>query len=322
MSERQKEILEKVQKSGIISQTAKNQNVDVSGLTQEYILKEISATLSHRKKLHSKVSRLETELTALEKVSEERKSQPPANANLKSAYGAPPPSEKVPHAHPPLQPPLMVANHHHAVQQPPKPQRKSRDSRTRSQDWPDVPDIGKIEENNPEILAQKILETGRQIEAGKIRETPKFNGSHEVHESGHVNNGRYGRHGHPYTPHPSSVAKPAEIPPVPRPVPPRSSSNSGSELKPKHVRSNSGSKQVVSFTSNRAQEPPRVANFEDRLKSIITSVLNEDQQNRQQQQQAMMATSSSSVANSYVNGNSYYSNSGTGFITLTETFIS
>lgn len=31
------------------------------------------------------------------------------------------------------------------------------------------------------------------------------------------------------------------------------------------------------FTSNRAQEPPRVANFEDRLKSIITTVLNEDQ---------------------------------------------
>lgn len=35
-----------------------------------------------------------------------------------------------------------------------------------------------------------------------------------------------------------------------------------------------------SFTSNRAQEPPRVANFEDRLKSIITTVLNEDQHAR------------------------------------------
>lgn len=50
-----------------------------------------------------------------------------------------------------------------------KPQRKSREHRSRSQDWPDVPDVGKIEENNPEILAQKILEKGRQIEAGKIR---------------------------------------------------------------------------------------------------------------------------------------------------------
>ncbi|PSN43720.1 hypothetical protein C0J52_13998 [Blattella germanica] len=306
LSERQKEILEKVQKSGGLNQAAKNQNMDVSGLTQEYILKEISATLSHRKKLHSKVSRLETELTALEKVSEERKSQPQAVSNLKSAYVAPPP-EKVPHAHPPLQPPLMVANHHHTLQQPTKSQRKSRDSRTRSQDWPDVPDIGKIEENNPEILAQKILETGRQIEAGKIKETPKFNGTHEVHEPGHVNNGRYNRHGHPYPTHPNSTTKPAEMPPISRAVPSRNGSISGSDSKPKHGRSNSGSKQAVSFTSNRAQEPPRVANFEDRLKSIITSVLNEDQQNRQQQQQAMMANAAS---NNYVNGNTYYSNSG------------
>ena len=55
-----------------------------------------------------------------------------------------------------------------------KHSRKSRDNRCRSQDWPDVPDVGKIEENNPEILAQKILETGRKIEAGKIRESSRF----------------------------------------------------------------------------------------------------------------------------------------------------
>ncbi|CAH1980541.1 unnamed protein product, partial [Acanthoscelides obtectus] len=35
----------------------------------------------------------------------------------------------------------------------------------------------------------------------------------------------------------------------------------------------------------KAQEPPRIANFEDRLKSIITSVLNEDQQNSTKQAQ-------------------------------------
>lgn len=49
--------------------------------------------------------------------------------------------------------------------------RKPRDVRTRSQDWPDVPHVSRIQEQNPEILAQKILETGRQIEQGKIRET-------------------------------------------------------------------------------------------------------------------------------------------------------
>lgn len=332
VSLRQQEILDKYRKSGLMNGASSNQHVDVSGLTQEYILKEISATLSHRKKLHSKVSRLETELTALEKVNEERKSQAPNSSNLKmnSAYTngnivTPVIStEKVSHAHPPLQPPLVITNHHHAVANV-KPQRKSRESRTRSQDWPDVPDIGKIEENNPEILAQKILETGRQIEAGKIRETAKFNGSHTSagdlgsagHDITHVNNGRYGRHGansHPYQSQASSAGKPtADALPVPRATP-RTGSTMGSDSKTKHGRSSSGgSKQLVSFTSNRAQEPPRVANFEDRLKSIITSVLNEDQQNRQQQQ-ALMNTngySNASVVNTS-NGyaSSYYGGTG------------
>lgn len=333
VSLRQQEILEKCGKSGLMTGTSTKQHVDMSGLTQEYILKEISATLSHRKKLHSKVSRLESELSALEKVNDERKSQPSASSNLKmhSAYSsanivAPvAPSEKVPHAHPPLQPPLMISNHHHVVTTL-KPQRKSRETRTRSQDWPDVPDIGKIEENNPEILAQKILETGRQIEAGKIRETAKFNGSHtnssEVGNSGHdiahVNNGRYGRHGaniHSYQPQSGSAGKStAESLPVPH-APPRSGSITGLDSKMKHGRSSSGNKQSVSFTSNRAQQPPRVANFEDRLKSIITSVLNEDQQNRQQQQQALMSTSSylnTSLVNTSAggHGNNYYGGTG------------
>ncbi|KAL1114853.1 hypothetical protein AAG570_007677 [Ranatra chinensis] len=107
-------------------------------LTQEHLLQEIFATMSQRKKLHSHVNRLESELSALQ----QKVSQQPASV-LKSAA-----SEK-------------------GI----KPSRKNRDHRCRSQDWPDVPDVGKIEENNPEILAQKILETGRQIEAGKIRET-------------------------------------------------------------------------------------------------------------------------------------------------------
>ena len=32
--------------------------------------------------------------------------------------------------------------------------------------------MGKIEEKNPELLAMKILETGRQIEAGRIPVLP------------------------------------------------------------------------------------------------------------------------------------------------------
>uniref|UniRef100_A0A182LT32 Histone-lysine N-methyltransferase, H3 lysine-79 specific n=1 Tax=Anopheles culicifacies TaxID=139723 RepID=A0A182LT32_9DIPT len=64
-------------------------------------------------------------------------------------------------------------------------QRKSRENRTRSQEWPEIPDIGKIEENNPEILAQKILETGRQIEAGKLLAAGKHASKERANEGKH-----------------------------------------------------------------------------------------------------------------------------------------
>ena len=132
------------------------------------------------------------------------------------------------------------------------PSRKSREGRSRSQDWPDVPDIGKIQENNPEILAQKILETGRQIEAGRISSKPSANSLN--------------------------------------------SSNTRSRLPQATLSFSSPPPSTLSQTSSkestsRIQEPPRVANFEDRLKSIITSVLNEDQQNRNKQQQIQMQQS-------------------------------
>uniref|UniRef100_A0A182S9I9 Uncharacterized protein n=1 Tax=Anopheles maculatus TaxID=74869 RepID=A0A182S9I9_9DIPT len=66
-------------------------------------------------------------------------------------------------------------------------QRKSRENRTRSQEWPEIPDIGKIEENNPEILAQKILETGRQIEAGKLLAAGKHSAKERTAEGKHTN---------------------------------------------------------------------------------------------------------------------------------------
>lgn len=128
--------------------------------------------------------------------------------------------------------------------------RKSREGRSRSQEWPDVPDIGKIQENNPEILAQKILETGRQIEAGRIPHRQSTNG----------NNSR------------------TRLPQASLSFSSASSANSSTQSP------QTANKDV----SNRTQEPPRVANFEDRLKSIITSVLNEDQQNRTKQQQMQL----------------------------------
>ncbi|KAF6216003.1 hypothetical protein GE061_000340 [Apolygus lucorum] len=172
-------------------------------LTKEHLLQEIMTTMSQRKKLHSHVNRLESECSALQQKAVLHTSGVNKSSSEKIVNGL-------------------------------KSSRKNRDHRCRSQDWPDVPDVGKIEENNPEILAQKILETGRQIEAGKIRESSR---SKEP----------------PVIRHPSQTMKP---PSRPQPL------------------------ATSSFTSNRAQEPPRVANFEDRLKSIITTVLNEDQHAR------------------------------------------
>lgn len=129
--------------------------------------------------------------------------------------------------------------------------RKNRESRSKSHEWPEVPDIGKIQENNPELLAQKILETGRQIEAGRIPNR----------QSGNSNSNSKAR--------------------LPQASLSFSTSSSISSTQSQTAIANKD-------TPNRIQEPPRVANFEDRLKSIITSVLNEDQQNRNKQQQMQL----------------------------------
>ncbi|KAF5305318.1 hypothetical protein FQR65_LT07744 [Abscondita terminalis] len=222
--ERQQEIVEKYVKQDVHHELSPN-------ATQEYILREISSTLAHRKKLHNQVSRLESELHSLEKCNDERK-----QVQAVTTTRQPQPTAKVP--------------------------RKTREYRTRSQDWPDVPDIGKIEEQNPEILAQKILETGRKIEASKLSTNTKV--------TTHIPNGVKT----------SSTTNQRGIirNTMPAPLP-----------APKRVKS-------ANFVTQKPQETPRIANFEDRLKSIITSVLNEDQQNRNKAQSSTVynPTSSSS----------------------------
>ncbi|KAK9497800.1 hypothetical protein O3M35_003722 [Rhynocoris fuscipes] len=198
-------------------------------LTQEHLLQEIFNTMSHRKKLNSHVTRLEAEVNLLQqKIAHQQTNNASSQSSscvstisASNINGVSVPdvgNEKIPN----------------------KSTRKSRDHRLRSQDWPDIPDVGKIEEVNPEILAQKILETGRQIEADKMRESARKESS-----SRNQMNGGSSRNGT----RPGSASSTGE----------RSSSN---------------------FSNNRAQEPPRITNFEDRLKSIITTVLNEDQHAR------------------------------------------
>ncbi|KAK9890270.1 hypothetical protein WA026_010379 [Henosepilachna vigintioctopunctata] len=194
-----------------------------ANVAHEYILREISATLAHRKKLHNQVSKLENDIVNLEKSTEERKQA------------------------------QIVAIRQQPV--PLKVSRKSREYRARSQDWPDVPDIAKIEEQNPEILAQKILETGRKIEASKMSSSNKIMHVPGNNRSTPSSNRQLLRNNMPA---PTSQVT-------------------------KRVKSSNN----VCLPSNNqkqhykgSQEPLRIANFEDRLKSIITSVLNEDQQNR------------------------------------------
>lgn len=252
VAQRQKEIFEKYKKNGTVNGV--NGSIDFSSLTQEYILKEISTTLSHRKKLQSHVNRLETELNAMEKANEDKR--PQSNINKQVTL-----SEK----------PLNQANQ---IKSP----RKSREHRTRSQEWPEVPDIEKIEENNPEILAQKILETGRQIEAGKLPSSNHKFINNQV--NGHIINenkfypelSNRQTNLHRTTQNASSVGG----------VQQRIDTNTKLKWKPPQ------SKEKQPSNNNRTQEPPRIANFEDRLKSIITSVLNEDQNNRNRQQQNLL----------------------------------
>lgn len=203
---------------------------DISpNVAQEYILREISSTLAHRKKLQSDLSKLENEVISLQKTSEERAKQQAQAVSVCRQQ-----------------------------QNPSKVSRKSREYRARSQDWPDVPDIAKIEEQNPEILAQKILETGRKIEASKLSANKHLQpkSTQQTQQKGIVRNNM-----------------PAPMPMVKR-------------QKISHYSNTTTNTTTTTAPTNvqRIQEPPRIANFEDRLKSIITSVLNEDQQNRTKSQ--------------------------------------
>lgn len=204
-----------------------------SALAHECILKEVSATLTYQKRLHCHVSKLESENNQLEKSIEERKMAPPV--------------------------PIATVKPHAIAKIP----RKTREHRSRSQEWPDVPDVGKIEEQNPEILAQKILETGRQIEAGKLN-IANVKHSHS-HMNGHVRDSDKLNDLNKISKHVIPISR-AQV---------RSAPLSAHQSKQSPIKT-----QKPLNVVNKVQESPKVINFEDRLKSIITSVLNEDQEQR------------------------------------------
>lgn len=105
-----------------------------------FIVSEITATLSYRKKLENKLAQYEPEVAALDK----------RVTYLQQQHAVLQQQQKQQQQISPKQTGVSI-------------QRKDKNfSRSRSQEWPDIPDVGKINENNPEVLAKKILETGRK----------------------------------------------------------------------------------------------------------------------------------------------------------------
>ncbi|KAH9641292.1 hypothetical protein HF086_005773 [Spodoptera exigua] len=217
-------------------------------IAHDCILKEISATLAHRKRLHAQVGHLQNEIIQMERSNEQKVATPTV--------------------------PVATVKPHTVNSKP----RKSREHRSRSQEWPDVPDVGKIEEQNPEILAQKILETGRQIEAGKISKPNVAVNGYPRDSERHVDHHRHPKTGAPI--HRTQPQRPGQPPP--------NLAHRQSPVKP----------QKPLNVVGKVQESPKVINFEDRLKSIITSVLNEDQEQRK----ASRPSQSHAYTNGYVRG--------------------
>lgn len=273
--------------------------------SHDLVLKEIANTLSYRKKLQAQVSTLESDMHAIESAAasaanalEEKKASAITNSNIiitptatltPTANNGPlviniqsQPQPSTSSSSIALQAPLQTSKQHHnqyqhqhQQQQPQqqhagKSQRKSRDHRTRSQEWPDVPDVGKIEENNPEILAQKILETGRQIEAGRLITSNSYKykeGSDQRKASGLITTGD------------------ASLMPAPMVIKATNRSNPITTIStaPLAKQQYNVAPIAVNAAPKMVPDTPKVVNFESRLKSIITSVLNEDQEQRKAQ---------------------------------------
>jgi len=248
--------------------------------SHDLVLKEIENTFNQRKNLRNKISSLEAELAMIEKANEDRK-QSAVNittvdpqiknnqVNVTVSVNAPKPNQG----------PV-----------PSKASRKSREHRTKAHEWPEIPEIGKIEEKNPEILAQKILETGRQIEAGKFltsNEKPrKVENVQNYTKKGQIPQQQQQQQHHH---HQSQQLQ--SIMPIKNEMMQMGNPQKGSN---KSVNiSVAGQHQMHSLpkaggSSKKVAESHKVVNFEDRLKSIITSALQgQDQiQGGQQQQQA------------------------------------
>ncbi|BFF89675.1 histone-lysine N-methyltransferase H3 lysine-79 specific [Drosophila madeirensis] len=281
----------------------------------ELVLKEIANTLSQRKKLYAQVSTIEQETTVLQKSAEDRStaasllaqgtnislatSSSSSSTSSTSSNGSSAVSASSTASNSALNPTPPKAS---SV----KSSRRSREHRVRSQEWPEVPEVGKIQEENPEVLALKIVETCRQIEAGTFQaktSVPPYqlNGKNKEPQMPQMPVGAASAStksapagaagGHHYK---DSTLMPApkqhqqqqqqqqlqvqQLQVAPSMLPkcelPGMGMGMGMGL------GMGGLSSAAISAACRKQESPKVANFEDRLKSIITTALNEDQEQR------------------------------------------
>jgi [histone H3]-lysine79 N-trimethyltransferase len=213
--------------------------------SHELVLKEIENVLNQRKNLKNKISTLEAEVALIEKTNDDRKVP---------TQDQPMPQQKPPQGN------IFVSGNIYKTSQPSKPSRKSREHRQKTHEWPEIPEISKIEENNPEILAQKILETGRQIEAGKLS-------SLQINKKPAENTNYHKKSGHQTKQEQVSVSMPAPA------------QKSSKQTAPSNV--HQGLPKAGGGGGKKGADSHKVVNFEDRLKSIITSALQGQDQQRQ-----------------------------------------
>ena len=238
----------------------------MSTLNPESVLKEISVALHQRKMLSCQVNKLTTEVTTLERTTTLAPAfvSRPAVSITSSPHQNSFSTTVVPQNG--LSIPVTVAQ----VQQspttkpPPPVQPQPRKSNSagnirRNQEWPDIPEIGKIEEKNPEILAKKILETGRQIEAGKYGTELTSRGQNTVVEK-KAQSSEKSRNS-------SRISRPSSVTKLPSTTIAQSQIPTSSPPQPQQPISNT----VIS----QYDSTPRGYDFEDRLKNLITSVLND-----------------------------------------------
>lgn len=218
--------------------------------SHDLVLKEIENTFIQRKTLKSKITTLEAELAMIEKANEDKR-----QTNVTSVE--PQPQTKQTSGI------YVSGNIYKSSAGPAKTLRKNREHRTKTHDWPEIPEIGKIEEKNPEILAQKILETGRQIEAGKLLANPQT-------KPGKSESISYQKKAN--VPHSMNVQMKGEHMSMPAPSVAQKSGKNATQ-------SNIHQGLPKSGGSKKTPDSHKVVNFEDRLKSIITSALQgQDQQ--------------------------------------------